>query len=247
MTDTSPTPDSERVARMRATWQADKPDSVEVGRARTRWLATQTRRRTPRTFPRALVVGAVLFGAAGALAATGTLAWKQNIESTTLPSATTPAPTPAPPAAKHPRRSARPATQPPPAAPEPATMAEPSPLPLAPEAQPRERALPSAPAERARETSRTVSTSAVTEGAGAWQRAAEALRQGDDRQATAALQELTSSSDPYTRDSAALAKAQLDVARGRWDRARPVLERLAGTGATPLLRRRAAEVLSRGP
>jgi hypothetical protein len=84
-------------------------------------------------------------------------------------------------------------------------------------------------------------------GDGAWRRAAEALRRGDDQQATAALQELGSSPDPYTRDTAALAKAQLDVAAGRWDRARPVLERVASGGATPLLRRRAREVLAQRP
>ena len=82
---------------------------------------------------------------------------------------------------------------------------------------------------------------------GAWQRAADALRQGDDQRATHALQELASSSDPYTRDTAALAKAQLDAAAGRWELAQPILHRLAAQGSTPLLRRRAGEVLAQGP
>jgi hypothetical protein len=78
-----------------------------------------------------------------------------------------------------------------------------------------------------------------------WRRAAEAMRQGDDAEAERALSDLTRSSNAANRDAAALALAQLHLAAGRTQRARPELERLSRTGSTQLVRRRARELLVR--
>jgi hypothetical protein len=78
----------------------------------------------------------------------------------------------------------------------------------------------------------------------AWHDAARALEQNDHPRAERALAELSASPDQPTRDAAELARAQLWVSRGKPDQARPVLEWLAVRGATPLIRRRAAEILS---
>jgi hypothetical protein len=79
----------------------------------------------------------------------------------------------------------------------------------------------------------------------AWARAAVALREDDFDAADRAFDELGRSSDPATRDAARLARAQLWISRGREAAVRPVLEQLAQSGATPLVRQRAAEFLYR--
>jgi hypothetical protein len=79
----------------------------------------------------------------------------------------------------------------------------------------------------------------------AWARAAAALREDDFAGADLAFDELTHSGDPFTRDAARLARAQLWMSRGRESEVRPVLEHLAQTGATALVRRRASELLYR--
>jgi hypothetical protein len=79
---------------------------------------------------------------------------------------------------------------------------------------------------------------------GAWSRAAQALRARDEAEAIRALEELAQSPEATTRDAALLARAQLDVRNGRIDQAVPILRQLASSGATPLIRRRAGEVLS---
>lgn len=78
----------------------------------------------------------------------------------------------------------------------------------------------------------------------AWQKAASALEQNDHRAAQRALSELEASREATTRDAARLARAELLIAENRISDARPLLERLAESGATPLIRRRAAELLS---
>ncbi len=79
----------------------------------------------------------------------------------------------------------------------------------------------------------------------AWRRAAEAMREGDDAEAERALGDLTRSSSVANRDAAALALAQLHLAAGRIEQARPELERLSRDGSTRLVRRRARELLRR--
>jgi hypothetical protein len=79
----------------------------------------------------------------------------------------------------------------------------------------------------------------------AWERAATALREDDFEGADRAFDELAHSTNPSTRDAARLARVQLWMSRGREREVRPVLEQLAQTGATPLVRRRATELLYR--
>ena len=79
----------------------------------------------------------------------------------------------------------------------------------------------------------------------AWARAAAALREDDFDAADRAFDELGHSADPATRDAARLARAQLWISRGREAAVRPVLEQLAQSGATALVRQRAAEFLYR--
>jgi hypothetical protein len=79
----------------------------------------------------------------------------------------------------------------------------------------------------------------------AWARAAAALREDDFDAADRAFDELGHTSEPATRDAARLARAQLWISRGRGAAVRPVLEQLAQSGATPLVRQRAAEFLNR--
>jgi hypothetical protein len=77
----------------------------------------------------------------------------------------------------------------------------------------------------------------------AWARAAVALREDDFGGADRAFEELCRSPDPATRDAARLARAQLWISHGREAAVRPILEQLAQSGATPLIRQRAAEAL----
>ena len=262
----------ERVERMRAAWRADKPSDVEVERARSRWLA-QVHVSPTRGRPRALLVAAIVFGAAGALAATGAVSWRtasgdravaqpntsaqptaQARSAPSVPRAvaarvTTPRATALAPDPTQPPKAVFPAkrTFVAPSAPDSGSAPKPGSPPVARFALPGDAAaVPAQPSGSAPISAEREPTNAARP-SGAWQRAADALRRGDDYRATEALQELAASPDPYTRDSAALAKAQLDAAEGRWHLALPVLRRLATLGATPLLQRRAAEVLAQGP
>jgi hypothetical protein len=79
----------------------------------------------------------------------------------------------------------------------------------------------------------------------AWATAAAALREDDFDAADRAFDELGHAADPATRDAARLARAQLWIAHGRETAVRPVLEQLAESGATALVRQRAAEFLYR--
>jgi hypothetical protein len=84
-------------------------------------------------------------------------------------------------------------------------------------------------------------------GEGAWSRAAQALDRNDFESADHALAELCADLDPKTRDAARLTRAKLWIARGRVQTVRPVLEDLAETGATALVRHDARELLDADP
>src|SRR5690349_12473113 len=103
--------EAERLARLKATWRANRPSKAEVLRARTRWVVALARPRTKRTLPRALAVVAVLFSGAGALAATGALDWARPSLKSATPMLSVPAP-PAPPATHAARRASAPASHP---------------------------------------------------------------------------------------------------------------------------------------
>lgn len=99
---------------------------------------------------------------------------------------------------------------------------------------------PSQPAPIASEPAPAASTRARS----AWVRAADAMQRGDSEAADRALAELASGEDAIERDAASLARAQNWLASGQRERARPVLQRLAASGATPWIRVRAAELLA---
>lgn len=108
-----------------------------------------------------------------------------------------------------------------------------------------------APAKVQDQTERAVNLPAIAdfdsrELKGAWERAASAMRQGNERAAIGALTEISQSADPADRDAARLARAQLDMAAGRRDLALVALHDLASTGATAFIRQRAGEILASG-
>lgn len=76
-----------------------------------------------------------------------------------------------------------------------------------------------------------------------WTEAARAMREGEHASAEQALDRLSQEGSPQTQDAALLALAQLWQSR-RDPRAAPILKRLAETGATALVRRRAGELLA---
>jgi hypothetical protein len=80
---------------------------------------------------------------------------------------------------------------------------------------------------------------------GPWAIVASALEHGDKPKADRALRELSSSGDPLTRDAAELARAQIWIADGNGESFRTTLVRLSQYGQSPLIRRRAAELLGR--
>jgi len=80
---------------------------------------------------------------------------------------------------------------------------------------------------------------------GPWTRVAQALSAGDWVAADRALGELAASADPSTRDAAELTRAELSIAHGQGNALSPVVERLARSGATPLIRERAEALLER--
>lgn len=82
---------------------------------------------------------------------------------------------------------------------------------------------------------------------GPWARVAQALSEKDWSGADRALNDLSSNGDPTTRDAADLTRAELSIARGEAGRLRPLVERLARSGATGLIRKRAAALLDRLP
>jgi hypothetical protein len=246
-----------RLARVRECLHADRPSEEEIARARQRWRhAVKPKARVVRA-PLLLTL-AGLFAAAGAVAA-GAIELTANQPARPTPSVA-PRMGPVPDRAQLPDHAQR--ARPAPARAVPEALANPAPEPSARPAMARDQLMlapapPSAPTTEqspAPAVARFDSTTEVeleanprsdaTAPSDAWQRAADALRRQDDREASRALGELGHSPDPLTRDSAALAEAQLDARAGRWSRALPALQRLATAGATPLIRRRAREMLA---
>lgn len=81
----------------------------------------------------------------------------------------------------------------------------------------------------------------------AWTRVAAALRDGDRNQAELELGRLAAGQDAHAADAARLARAQLWLVRGERERAVPELLALSRSGASPLIRQRAAEALAQKP
>jgi hypothetical protein len=75
-----------------------------------------------------------------------------------------------------------------------------------------------------------------------WTKVARAMRDGDQSTAERELQQLSRAGSTENRDSAALALAQLWLARGEVARARPALGKLQRDAVSPVVKRRASEL-----
>jgi hypothetical protein len=235
------------------TWRTLEPGPSEASAALARFAARNERARPARALP-VLVAFAVIL--AGALAFGGArlarvvrersssaevqegrdvLAKKEAARLATLALARTSSPSTAP-------ASPAPTAL---APPEPTAVAAQEPLPSPPRSNPAR--APAAP----QPTLSLVSPSdapapppaASSSSETPWTRAAMALRSGDYATAEHALDELTQAADPKTRDEARLARAQVWIAQHRTAEARPELEGLVATGASPLVRSRASDAL----
>ncbi len=80
-----------------------------------------------------------------------------------------------------------------------------------------------------------------------WTKVAQAMRGGDQQIAERELEQLSESGSAQNRDSAALALAQLWLARGEARRAKPVLDRLRQGAASAVVKRRASELYASLP
>jgi hypothetical protein len=228
----------ERMRRIARTWRSIEPSARELTAARARFVARYRRRPRRRALAWALGV-AIVLAAAVALAGARVIALRAAAHRVTvvapddtrsLPATAIPRPAPLSIAV-----SSQEAPQPPPPEATATLTVEVESLPRAPATI---QVAPSAAVAAASAGSSEVGTSAS-----GWAAAAEAMRTGDLPGAETAFGELTRSPDPRTRDEARLARAQVWMAAGRVSEARPELESLATTGATPLVRARAAEAL----
>jgi hypothetical protein len=248
----------ERARRMAEAWRELEPRATDVAAARARLVDRSPRRVRSRVLPGALAFAVLLLGA-GAFAG-ARVASMRALHATTAPRA--PATmlgegtsAPRPPAVGHPRipalqavsasaSSAPPAgadvRAPPPAPPEAHRLVQAPPSASNAFAGSRLGGSPQAPETRAAPDE---SAKGTVPGGGAWAAAADAMRAGDYAGAERAFGALARSDDPRTRDEARLARAQVLVAQGRAGEARAELEGLASSGATPLVRARAAEAL----
>lgn len=240
--------DVERMRRIAATWQAQQPTRQEVAAARARFATRARAGRQARVAPGVVAVAIVLTGAA-AFASTRVIAFRAarlavvaaERDSSFVEGRAKPA------VAK--RRSALPPKLPskddttPPASSDAVVAVEDLPvarLPLPPQALP---APPKVALPEVRPSASPLSGKPVS----GWIDAAAALRAGDYARAEQMFGEIARSADTRTRDEARLARAQVWLAQGRRSEAEPELEDLAGSGATPLVRQRAAQAIDALP
>ncbi len=264
----------ERVRRMAEAWQALEPTPAELRSARGRFARSRPGRRgAPRMVPRAAAMVVVLAAAAAGAAVRVVV----HFASPTPPPVALTPPEVATPSAKPKHKghglAARPAAPLDPAvddALDAPASAEPPEAGVAQSSPPAEvpvDALPQAPPVPQLTPAPVGVHHAVTAAAppapqavpqdspsqtdgpapSPWVVAAAAMRSGDYAAAEAAFNELARSPDPSTRDAARLARAQVLVARGRAAEARPELRDLSIDGATPRVRKRAAEALEALP
>jgi len=229
----------ERGRRMAEAWRQLEPAPGEIAAARARMLRAKRDPKRGRVLPGAVGIAIVL---AGSAAFAG---WKTGaLDRVLMHQATTAAPqVTSPPSPAAAPRSVRSPSGSVPAEPPQVDREAP---PIAPDPTHAARIVPSAIAPAS--TSGTPTPSEVPVPVGAptpretWAAAAEALRKADYAGADLAFASLAASSDPRTRDEARLARAQVWVAQGRRVEARSELGSLAKSGATPLVRSRAAEM-----
>ncbi|MDX2055773.1 MAG: hypothetical protein SFV15_25445 [Polyangiaceae bacterium] len=85
--------------------------------------------------------------------------------------------------------------------------------------------------------------SAATPNDARWGKVAEAMKQGDEAKAEVMLNGIVRSADSESKDAARLALAEMWISSQRREESRPVLAELSRTGSTPLIRKRATELL----
>ncbi|HEX8796166.1 MAG TPA: hypothetical protein VF765_34690 [Polyangiaceae bacterium] len=233
----------ERARRMRETWLAVEPTGAEIAAARAKMMRAKVARRRRRVVPAAAAF-AIVLAAATAFAGVTSGVLRRVLASMhalapAAPAAVTGAPTAGSAApAMRAATTAMTASAPPA---EPATI-DPETLPIATDP------VPTAAVRAVGSGSTAPTGSGMTRPTGGWGAAAEALRTGDYATADRAFGDLSASPDARTRDEARLARAQVWVAQGRTAEARRELAQLAASGATPLVRTRAADMMrSLGP
>jgi hypothetical protein len=237
---------AERLRRMTEVWKDIEPDASEIREARVRFLSRRGRRSRSRALP-GVVAFAVLLAGAGALGA-ARVASKPPSDPP-VATGTAEANEPAPPALAARKLVTGRALE---RAASPSRVDSRPPSPFAAAERPSERSARSVPSASTAE--RDVARPAPREARGpvepvraepaeAWATAATAMRAGDYAAAERAFGELARSNDPRTRDEARLARAQVLMAEGRTGQARAELSDLAASGATSLVRSRAAEGL----
>jgi hypothetical protein len=235
----------ERTRRIAAAWHAEEPTREEMAAARVRFATRARTGRQARVAPGVVAAAIVLTGAA-AFASTRVIALRtarlavaaaerdpSGVEGRSRP-----------PVVK--RRGVLPSkddTTPLPASSARVVAVEDLPVarpPLAPQA------LPVQPRVASPEVRPSAPPPSGKLGSG-WIDAAAALRAGDYARAEQMFGEIARSPDARTRDEARLARAQVWLAQGRRSEAEPELEDLAGSGATPLVRQRAAQAIAALP
>jgi hypothetical protein len=243
---------TEQRRRMARVWETLEPMTPDVAAARARFLVRPRFAPRPPVSPRVLVLAFVLLSAAAAAAVHVAARRAAARAETTATSAEPRAPLVAPPV-RVTHRSIPPTIDEPVAA---VTEPTTTPIPPAVTAPGHESALEATPIQATAlapvpptpvspvEPLASSRSSATQAAPSPWIAAAEALRRGDAAGAEHAFDELSTSPDPVTRDEARLARAQILIAQGRFAAVRAELADLAATGATPLVRRRAAEALS---
>lgn len=227
----------ERAKRMRETWLAVDPTRAEIAAARAKMARARGAHRGRRVLPLA-VASAIVFAAVAAFAGVRSGVLRRVLGSMHAAAPEAPAAGTGAPMAGS---AARPVTKP-----TTTTASVPSSEPAAIDPETLPIAMDPAPpaAVRAVGSGSTVATSPATApSTGGWVAAAEAMRTGDYGAADRAFGDLTASPDARTRDEARLARAQVWVAQGRTAEARRELEQLAVSGATPLVRSRAADMM----
>jgi hypothetical protein len=238
--------DAEVLRRAAASWRNDKPTPFALRRAFRAWGSHGRRGPARLSLAAAALLTASSLVTGGALGISGIVRWPATSQHTTSP----------PPPASIASVGSRPA--------KPKLAAPAAPLADTSSAAPPSPALPTAARVESLEppvarrpssfiqnseppafpTDPWAGSSTTPKLTGAWSRAAQALRVRDEAEAIRALEELAQSPEATTRDAALLARAQLEVRQGRLAQAAPILRELASSGATPLIRRRAGEVLS---
>ncbi len=207
-----------------------QPTGAELA---AKWQARQTQQtpQTPSTPSSPLAAGGPVMSVAAGLVIGGILAAGASV---LLGGAHAPKSPPAAPS------MATPQSLTPPAAP--AQSSEPSSVPVV--------RVDELPLDETNASHRTPSGSATSAAPAApedttqrWRVVATALRENDTARAREVLSKLSKSADPSTRDAAALARAQLDVADGKLSSARAVFERVARQGTTSQLRAQAQRSL----